>query len=103
MIEEEIIYYFNQKDLLEKKDVTQNFVFNTREAYEDFISKGKMYRYTPDKNTDGGTKQNEEENIFSIFYKEDITSSYKDVVQYEEVIAKEKKEGYTCEEKVERE
>ncbi len=99
-IEENNIYNFNNKDILENIELTKIFKFNDHLSYQDFINKGTMYKYMPTDDTNGGYKQDDENSTFTIITKESVSASYSEPTNYEEVLYHYKKEGYTCEEKL---
>ena len=99
-VEEKRTLNFDYKDVLKSIDTTIIFHFNSEKDYEDFINRGTMYKYMPEDETKGGFKQDAGNNIFTIMKKEEVDSNYTNAVNYEEVILENKREGYTCEEKV---
>ena len=99
-IEETSTYNFNNKDILENVETVSNYKFNTKEDYEDFIRTGTIYKYMPKDDTDGGFKQDDDKNIFTIITKETIGLDYSKPINYEEVLSYYKGKGYTCDEAI---
>ena len=98
-VEEEIIYAFNNQEKLEKLNITRKYQF-TKEDYQNFIKNGTFYRYMPDEDTEGGWDKNDNEYWFKVITKEKIDTSYSKPTNYEDVLLDAKKEGYTCDEKI---
>ena len=98
--EENIIYNFNNKDTLENTETTLVFKFDTETDYQDFIMKGTMYKYVKVDDLDAGYKNDDINYTVTITSKESIDSSYQKPTNYEEILSYNKREGYTCEEKI---
>lgn len=99
-VSESNIFYFNNQDTLENIETTDIYKFNTESDYQDFINKGTMYKYMPDDSINGGYKQDDENYSFTIVTKEEIDINYDKPTKYEEVLSYNKREGYTCDEKL---
>lgn len=97
---EESIYQFDYHDTLSSVDTTETYQFLDEEDYQDFINKGIYYRYMPDDNTEGGWDKDDLKHTFKIIIKERIDSGYDKPINYEDVLASSKKEGYQCEENI---
>lgn len=100
VLDESLILNFDYQNILTQIDKTTVFQFNTEEAYQNFIHKGIMYRYMPVDDSNGGFKQDDKGHIFTIIEKEKIGDDYQKSVNYEDVLAENKREGYQCEEKI---
>lgn len=98
-IEESMNQSFSRNDELDSIETTKVFVFNSSEDYEDFINKGTMYKYMPD-DEDGGYKKDDNAHTFTIIINEKVGQSYDKPTKYEEVLSYNKREGYTCDEKI---
>ena len=98
-IDESMNQSFSRNDELDNIETTKVFVFDSSEDYEDFINKGTMYKYMPDEE-DGGYKQDDDAHTFTIIINEKVGQSYDKPTKYEEVLSYNKREGYTCDEKI---
>lgn len=93
-------YNFNIKDTLQYVDIEETYIFEEDE-YQNFINKGIYYKYLPSDEKNGGYKKDDLNYTFKIMYKEEITTSYSEPKNYEEVINYYKTKGYTCREEIE--
>ena len=98
MVITESTYNFNNNDILESIETTQTYSFQNIEAYQEFINKGLIYKYMPDDK--GGYKQEDETNSIVYIVKENIDSNYTKTKDYEELLSENKRDGFTCEEKI---
>lgn len=98
-IDETTKYKFNFNDKLEQIDY--NFIYQfTKENYQDFILRGTIHKYVPSKKEGTWTKD-DVNYIFTTTIKEVVDNSYNNPTDYEEVLSYNKKNGYTCTEKIE--
>ncbi len=100
-VSEENTYHFNNQEKLEYYNTITTYQFFSQEEYQDFISKGTIYRYMPGDEADGGWDKDDQKYLFKVMVKKKIDTSYNLPTNYEEALAHYKKEGYTCEEKIE--
>ena len=99
-VSEDNKYSFSQEDILEYVDKLSVYKFTDEDEYNDFMEKSLYYNYMPKEN--GGITPDNDNLSFSIVERVDATkSSYNLPTNYEEVIKYYKREGYTCEEKIE--
>ena len=99
-VSEDNKYSFSQNDILEYVDKLSVYKFTDEDEYNDFMESGSYYKYLPEEN--GGITPDDNNSSFSIVERVDATKAdYKLPTGYEEVIKYYKKEGYTCEEKIE--
>ena len=99
IVYEEKTFNFNNKDTLETIDSLESYVFSTNDDYLEFINKGLFYKYMPTDNN-GGYKQEDENNTFKLTTKEKVDASYKEAINYEDILANFKSKGYSCEESI---
>ncbi len=97
---EENTYHFNTQEKLEYYNTVTTYQFSSQEEYQDFISKGTIYRYMPSEEVDGGWDKDDQQYLFKVMTKEKIDTSYNLPTNYEDALAYYKRDGYTCEEKI---
>lgn len=98
--EQNSVYYFNNEDTLETIETTTAYKFNDKTDYENFIYNGTMYKYMPTDDSQGGYKQDNDNNTFTIILKETVDDNYRKPTNYEEVLSYYKRYGYKCDEKL---
>ena len=99
IVYEEKTLNFNNKDTLETIETLESYVFSNNDDYLDFINKGLYYKYMSSDNN-GGYKQEDENNTFKITTQEKVDISYKEAINYEEVLTSYKSKGYSCDESI---
>ena len=82
-------------------DVINTYKFSDEIDYQEFTNKGTYYKYM--KADDAKPFWDNETYIFKVTYSEVVDSSYNKPKNYEEVINHYSKEGYSCQEKIEKE
>lgn len=102
-VNEEKTFEFNNSDILLKVDVIMMYKFNNEDDYLEFINKALYYKYMPDNSdTLGGWKKDDNAHTFKMTEKINIDEDYNEPTDYEEILATAKKDGYTCNENIEK-
>ena len=102
-VDEEKKFNFNNSDNLLNVDVTTIYNFNDEEVYLEFINKALYYKYMPDdSDNNGGWVNNDDAHTFKMIEKINVDEDYDEPTRYEDVLSTLKKDGYTCNENIEK-
>lgn len=102
-VDEEKKFNFNNSDNLLNVDVTTVYNFNDEEVYLEFINKALYYKYMPDDSDNaGGWVNDDEAHTFKMIEKINVDETYDEPTRYEDVLSTLKKDGYTCNENIEK-
>ena len=102
-VDEEKTFNFNNSDSLLEVDAVTLYRFDSEENYLNFINKALYYKYMPDgSDTTGGWTPDDEAHTFKMIEKIEVDEGYDDSTNYEEVLAVSRKDGYTCNENIEK-
>ncbi|MEE3342665.1 MAG: hypothetical protein VZS44_01075 [Bacilli bacterium] len=104
LIEEEDRYEFNNSDKLVKVRVTLRYNFVDENSYLDFKNNNRYFSYMVENNkhTTGSFDLDDENNSFVTFADTVVDEAYENSVDYEEILSLNTKDGYSCEEKIEK-